>query len=179
MALPCVTGGEEWSVFPKISLPRTRVHCRSRSETEPLSRPELSHRGGCELEFSCNFPLNPASTSPAHLAASLRAWLGLLGKSGVSSSFLPEKTNRHRIMPIRFPTQGFREGKGEVNGLRSAKPHEVEVKELTSVIEARRTRPKEAANERARFDQSSAQAGCFRVLAVFPETRLIASPSPS
>src|SRR5271157_5739376 len=52
--------------------------CRSRSETEPLSRPELSHRGGCELEFSCNFPLNPASTSPAHLAASLRAWLGLL-----------------------------------------------------------------------------------------------------
>ena len=54
------------------------VRCRSRSETEPLSRPELSHRGGCELEFSCNFPLNPASTSPAHLAASLRAWLGLL-----------------------------------------------------------------------------------------------------
>ena len=46
--------------------------------------------------------------------------------------------------------------------MRSVKPHEVEVKELTSVIEARRTRPEEAANERARFDQSSAQAGCFR-----------------
>src|SRR5271157_5893987 len=57
---------------------RLYTDCRSRSETEPLSRPELSHRGGCELEFSCNFPLNPASTSPAHLAASLRAWLGLL-----------------------------------------------------------------------------------------------------
>jgi len=31
------------------------LECRSRSETEPLSRPELSHRGGCEMKLSCTF----------------------------------------------------------------------------------------------------------------------------
>ena len=45
---------------------------------EPLSRPELSHRGGCEMEFSCNFPLDLVSTSPAPPAALLRARPSLL-----------------------------------------------------------------------------------------------------
>jgi hypothetical protein len=81
--------------------------CRSRSETEPLSRRELSHPRGCEVKFSCNFPLGLVSTSPTHLAASLQARLSLLHPGDLAvellakgNGCLEETQSRHRCIQI-------------------------------------------------------------------------------
>jgi hypothetical protein len=47
-----------------------RCNRMSHDGASPASSGPLSHRGGCEREFSCNFPVNLFAASPAHLAAS-------------------------------------------------------------------------------------------------------------
>lgn len=48
----------------------------------------LSHRRGCQVEFSCNFPLKLFSTSSADLSALLRARLSLLHPGDLAAELL-------------------------------------------------------------------------------------------